>query len=145
MAKTGLEAKVGTYLEILSDFRQERGISEIQQNYLDSFAKLNKTLELAIKEAEKNPEAGILVARRCSRSMLEWESLPDMAQDPGRPDTMSARPGFLCWSGWRPGFEVRPEPVFFCLCGRKLNVTLIFEKFISLQRGAAPHPTHIIN
>jgi hypothetical protein len=86
MAKYGLEAKVGARLEMMTGFRQERSISEVQKNYLVAFEKLNKILDLAIKEAENNPEAGIAVARRCSRSMME--SMPDLALEPARANSL---------------------------------------------------------
>jgi hypothetical protein len=86
MAKNGLEVKVGARLELMAGFRQARFISEVQKNYLASIKKLNKILDLAIKEAEKNPEASIAVARRCSRAMLEF--MPDLAQDPARANSL---------------------------------------------------------
>lgn len=82
MAKSGLEAKVGDRLEVMMGFRRKRNLSTIQQGYLVSIEKLNKVLDLAIKEAEKNPEDGLAVARRCSRAMLEFK--PDLPQDPAR-------------------------------------------------------------
>jgi hypothetical protein len=86
MGKTGLETRVVVYLKSVIDSRQDRDTALVHKIYQKSLKKLNKTLDVAIKEAENSPEVGISVARHCSRFVLE--SMPDLAQEPARANSL---------------------------------------------------------
>ena len=86
MGKNGLETRIVLALKSVHDSRLDRDASPAHKDYQKTLKTLNKALNMALKEAENNPEIGIKVACHCSRFVLE--SMPDMAQESARANSL---------------------------------------------------------
>jgi hypothetical protein len=82
MAKSGsaIKSVIGKELALElgrgNKIRIKRDASPVQKQYQASFKSINRVLERAIKEAENDPEYGIVVSRQCTRFVMKTMSDP---------------------------------------------------------------------
>jgi hypothetical protein len=87
MAKIGLRNKVAFQLDAAKFQRFTRDNSSVQKAYQAVFRNLTKALDQAITIAGNNPEEGLIIAKLCTRFVLE--AMPDPVQDGGRATALS--------------------------------------------------------
>lgn len=87
MAMAGLELEVASFIAVAQKTRERRDATMAQKQYRSAIAQLTKALTKAIGHSEENPELAIIIARQCTRFVME--AMPDPAQDPGRATSLS--------------------------------------------------------
>jgi hypothetical protein len=93
MAKTGSITESSLTDDLAFAFRygkrerQRRDAALVQKKYQTAFKEINLVLDRAIKEAENNPDMGIMAARQSTRFVMN--AMPDPKQDGGRATMLS--------------------------------------------------------
>jgi hypothetical protein len=82
IAESQLTDNLAFTLVLAKETRHKRDAALVQRNYQAALKEVNHNLDQAIKEAENNPELGILIALQCTRFVME--AMPDAKQDVGR-------------------------------------------------------------
>jgi|GEM_PF-3976508 len=88
MAKIGSTIKkLAQSLDHVKHLRDMRDNSLLQKQYIDSIIRANEILSDALKSTEETPEEAIVIARQCTRFVLE--TLPNSDQDSSRATSLS--------------------------------------------------------
>jgi hypothetical protein len=87
MAKIGLETDIVAHAGMAMEARGKRDSSTHHKAYMNTVKKMTGDVEAAIKQAQTDPELGVVISRECIRfTML---TMPDPAQEPGRATSLS--------------------------------------------------------
>lgn len=87
MEKIGLQTRIALQLDTTEHRRATRDNSLAQKRYQKAFTDLDKPLAEALSYAEEEPEAALVIAKLCSRFVLE--AMPDPKQDGRRATALS--------------------------------------------------------